>query len=181
MKTTYIFLANGFEETEFIATIDLLRRAEINVTSVSISNQKEVIGAHNIIILADKLFTEIDFSNAEMLILPGGMPGTNNLNSFKPLLNLLNNHYSENKPIAAICAAPLVFGQLDFLENQKACCYPGFEQELKGADVVFDKAVTSGNIITGRSAGGIFEFALQIITKLKGNAVAKQIAEQIIY
>ena len=178
---TYVFLANGFEETEYIATIDLLRRAEVDTTSVSITDQKEVTGAHNIVILADKLFSVIDFSDAEMLILPGGMPGTNNLNSFRPLLSLLKKHFSENKPIAAICAAPLIFGQLGFLENQKACCYPGFEQELKGAEVLFDKAVTSGNIITGRSAGGVFEFALQIITKLKGAEVSQKIAEQIIY
>lgn len=178
---TYIFLASGFEETEYIATIDLLRRAKIDVESISISEEKEVIGAHNIVILADKVFSEVDFSDAEMLILPGGMPGTNNLNNFKPLLEILKKHYSENKPIAAICAAPLIFGQLGFLENQKACCYPGFEQELKGANVLDCSAVTSGEVITGQSAGGVFDFALQIISKLRGKELAQQISEQIIY
>ena len=92
---TYIFLASGFEETEYIATIDLLRRAKIDVESISISEEKEVIGAHNIVILADKVFSEVDFSDAEMLILPGGMPGTNNLNNFKPLLEIF--HLNENR------------------------------------------------------------------------------------
>ena len=146
----YIFLATGFEETEAVTVIDIIRRAGIEITVVSISDNIYVTGAHNITLKADKMFSETDFSLGRMLILPGGMPGSTNLNEHKPLKDLIVKYDKEGKYIAAICAAPMVFGELGLLENKKATCYPGFESHLKGAILCTDYAVEDGNIITGK-------------------------------
>lgn len=181
MKTAYIFLANGFEEVEAITPIDLLRRAEIQVTTVSVSNKKEVVGAHNIPIVADTIFSETDFDNADLLLLPGGMPGTNNLNAHEGLKKLIQKHYSKNKLLAAICAAPIVLGQMSILKGKTAVCYPSFENQLKGADIQFNKVEKSENIITARGAGCVIEFALTIIETLCGKSKSEEIARSIIF
>ena len=123
----YIFLDNGFEEIEAITTIDLLRRANIALATVSVSGNEIVLGAHNIPVKADRLFADVDFADAEMLILPGG---ATNLIERKPLCELLVQHNQQDKLIAAICAAPAVLGQLGILQGKQATCYPGFEQYL---------------------------------------------------
>ena len=120
MKKVFIFLATGFEEVEAISIIDILRRGDVEVKIVSIEQNKLVEGAHNIKIMADSLFSETDFSLAEMLVLPGGMPGTTNLLNFMPLLDLLNEFNSLNKKIAAICAAPMILGELGLLKGKNA-------------------------------------------------------------
>ena len=177
----FVFLANGFEEIEAITPIDMLRRAGIDVTTVSISENKEVVGAHNIPIIADTIFAETDFSKADLLLLPGGMPGTNNLNACEELKILIKKHTLESKLIAAICAAPIILGQMSLLEGEKAVCYPSFENQLKGADVQFNKVEISENIITARGAGCAIEFALTIIETLCGKSKSEEIAQSIIF
>ena len=177
----FVFLANGFEEVEAITPIDLLRRADIDVTTVSISENKEVIGAHNVSFIADVLINEADFSDIDLLLLPGGMPGTTNLNACEELKRLIKKHVLESKLIAAICAAPIILGQMSLLEGEKAVCYPSFENQLLGADVQYNKVQKSNNIITARGAGCAIEFSLAIIEALCGKSKSDEIAKSIIF
>lgn len=177
----FVFLADGFEEIEAIVPIDIFRRAEIDVATVSISDIKEVNGAHGIKILADKLFSETDFSTNDLLYLPGGMPGATNLDAHEGLKALLMVQATEKKPIAAICAAPLVLGKLNLLQGHEAICYPGFEANLLGAKLSENKIVTSGLISTAKGAGVALEFALKIVADLKGKAVSDKLANAICY
>jgi 4-methyl-5(b-hydroxyethyl)-thiazole monophosphate biosynthesis len=167
----YIFLDNGFEEIEAITTIDLLRRANIALTTVSVSGNEIVLGAHNIPVKADRLFADVDFADAEMLILPGG---ATNLIERKPLCELLVQHNQQDKLIAAICAAPAVLGQLGILQGKQATCYPGFEQYL-GESHVGGLVVESHNIVTAKGPGLSSDFAFCIIEKLVGSEVADQV------
>lgn len=167
----YIFLDNGFEEIEAITTIDLLRRADIMVTTVSVTGIETVLGAHNIAVKADALFQAVDFSDAEMLILPGG---ATRLGEHNDLCELLLQHNAENKMIAAICAAPSVLGQLGILHGKQATCYPGFESDL-GESFIGGLVVESKNIITAKGPGLSSDFAFCIIEKLKGSDIADQV------
>ena len=168
MKKVALFLANGFEEIEALATMDILRRAQIAVETISISDEKTVTGAHNIPVIADKIFQEADFSEVEVLVLPGGMPGAKNLNEHEELKKLITKFNGEGKQIAAICAAPIVLGGLDLLRDKRATCYPGFEPELTGAQVVSENVVVDGNITTGRGPGLAFDFALRLVEQIAG-------------
>jgi 4-methyl-5(b-hydroxyethyl)-thiazole monophosphate biosynthesis len=167
----YIFLDNGFEEIEAITTIDLLRRANIALTMVSMSGDSIVKGAHDIPVQADKLFAQVDFTDAEMLILPGG---ATNLIEHKCLCDLLVKHNLEGKQLAAICAAPAVLGQLGILENKQATCYPGFEHYL-GESHVGGLVVESHNVITAKGPGLSSDFAFCIIEKIVGSEVADHV------
>jgi 4-methyl-5(b-hydroxyethyl)-thiazole monophosphate biosynthesis len=167
----YIFLDNGFEEIEAITTIDLLRRANIALTTVSVTGVEMVLGAHNISVKADKLFQDVDFVDAEMLILPGG---ATNLIERKPLCELLLKHNEQDQPIAAICAAPAVLGQLGILQGKQATCYPGFEHHL-GESHVGGLVVESKNVITAKGPGLSSDFAFCIIERLAGSEMADQV------
>ena len=175
----FVFLAEGFEEIEAIVPIDIFRRAEIETVTVSISNEKVVRGAHNISVLADKLFDETYFSGMDLLFLPGGMPGTSNLDAHKGLKKLIQNQFDNNKNIAAICAAPSILGKMNLLNEKEAICYPGFEDKLYGAKLSNDKVVKSGNITTAKGAGVALQFALKLVEALKGREAADKIAEAI--
>ncbi len=164
----YIFLDNGFEEIEAITTIDLLRRANIPLTTVSVTGSELVTGAHNIAVQADALIEKTDFADAEMLILPGG---ATRLGDSKPLCDLLLKHNAEDKLIAAICAAPSVLGTLGILEGKQATCYPGFEEYL-GESYIGGLVVESKNIITAKGPGLSADFAFCIIEKLVGAEIA---------
>ncbi|MBP3586935.1 MAG: DJ-1/PfpI family protein [Paludibacteraceae bacterium] len=167
----YLFLDNGFEEIEAITTIDLLRRAQIEVTTVSVTGRQMVMGAHNIAVAADGLIENIDFSDAQMLILPGG---ATKLDQCAALTELLIEHNNQNKLIAAICAAPSVLGKLGILENKQATCYPGFEEYL-GESYVGGLVVESKNIITAKGPGLSSDFAFCLIEKLAGTEMADQV------
>ena len=175
----FVFLADGFEEIEAIAPIDIFRRANIDVTTISISDQKLVTGAHNISVLADKLFSETDFSENDLLYLPGGMPGTKNLDNHEGLKKLLQNQANKNKNIAAICAAPSILGKMGLLNGKEAICYPGFENQLTGAILSKEKLVKSTFISTAKGAGVALQFALKLVEDLKGKQTADKIAESI--
>ena len=167
----YLFLDNGFEEIEAITTIDLLRRANIALTTVSITGKPMVLGAHNIAVEADGLFENVDFDDAEMLILPGGQT---HLDKHNGLCELLLHHNEQGKTIAAICAAPSVLGKLGILKGKQATCYPGYENFL-GESYVGGLVVESKNIITAKGPGLAADFAFCIIEKLKGSDIADQV------
>jgi DJ-1 family protein len=171
-----LFLAEGFEEIEAISTVDILRRGGVRVETVSITKEKEVKGAHHIPVVADCLLEEINTETADMLILPGGLPGSTNLNAHEGLKKSLTAHYNNGKYIAAICAAPLVFGELGLLQGKKAVCYPGIEPQLIGATIVDTPVVQDGNIITGKGPGLAFHFGLKLIALLKGQDKADEVA-----
>lgn len=181
MGKVAIFLADGFEEIEGLTVVDLLRRAEIEIEMVSISDSDMVTGAHNIKVKADKTFQEVEFQTIDMIILPGGMPGTKNLLKFEPLNEKIKEFYKKGNMLAAICAAPMILGANGILVGKKATCYPGFEQELKGAEVVPESVVIDGNIITSRGLGTAIEFAGVMIEHLKDKKLADNIKESIIY
>lgn len=181
MSRVYVFLADGFEEIEGLTVVDLLRRAQIETKMVSVMDRKTVRGSHGIEIGADGLFEDYDYEDAEILVLPGGMPGTKNLGEHEKLCGLLKEHYHQGKTLAAICAAPSVFGKLGFLQGRKATCYPGVEEELKGAQVCPEKVVTDGTVVTAKGMGAAIEFGLKLIELIKGEEISKKISEGIIY
>ena len=181
MSKVYVFLAEGFEEIEGLTVVDLLRRAKIETEMVSVMEGKQIKGSHGIKVTADSMFEDVDFSDADLLVLPGGMPGTLNLGNHEGLCELLKKHYGENKMIAAICAAPSVFGQLGFMNGRIATCYPGFESKLEGAIVCAAKVAVDENVITGKGMGAAIDFSLKLIELLVNKETADEISHGIIY
>jgi 4-methyl-5(b-hydroxyethyl)-thiazole monophosphate biosynthesis len=177
----YIFLAEGFEEIEAVTAIDTLRRAEVDIKAVSISENLEVKGSRDVILKADILFDENQLEDGDMLILPGGMPGTKNLEKDSRLAELLKKYAKKNKYIAAICAAPMVLGKLGLLSDKEAACYPGFEPYLEGAKVKNDKVVVDGNFITSRGPGVALDFSLKLVEILKGKDLSDKLRGDMIY
>lgn len=181
MKQVCVFLADGFEEIEGLTVVDLLRRAEIKVTTVSVTGDYTIHGAHGIDVQADELFENMNYEKQDMLVLPGGMPGTLNLGAHKGLEVLLRKFYDREKYIAAICAAPSVFGKYGFLNGKKATSYPGYEKMLEGAELVEDAVAVSDFVITSRGMGTAIPFSLTLIELLKGIEKAEEIRRSIIY
>ena len=173
MKTVYLFLATGFEEIEALTIVDMLRRAEIDITTVSISRNLQVEGAHGITVTADCTWVELSTEDADWLILPGGMPGTKYLGEHQPLTGLLTEYYAKGGKVAAICAAPSVFAKLGFLKNRKATSYPSFMDQLDGAETCEDPVVVDGNVTTSRGLGTAVPFALSLIAQLVGEEKAQ--------
>ncbi len=180
MNNILLFLAPGFEEIEAVATLDILRRAGLNVTSVSITGERKVTGAHGISIEADGLYSDINLADASMLVLPGGMPGTKNLNAHEGLKSAIMLHAKAGNPLAAICAAPMILGQLGILEGKEATCYPGNEIHLKGAILSEYLLVQDGNIITASGPGVAAEFALQIVEHFLGEERMEEISKALL-
>lgn len=179
-KKIAVHLAEGFEEIEAVSIIDVLRRANIETLVVSVTGKKAVTGSHHIQITADVLFEEVDFSTIDMIVLPGGLPGANNLKNHEGLGKQILNFHKKGKPLGAICAAPLVFGNLGILKNQKATCFPGFENQLLGAEFTGADVETSGKIVTGKGAGVAIKFALKIVETLKGKTLAVELGKKMI-
>ena len=177
----YVFLAHGFEEIEGLTVVDLLRRADIQVKTVSIMEERLVYGAHGIGAEADILFKEADFKRCGMLVFPGGMPGTTNLCNHKELIEEVKQFYDAGKPIAAICAAPMVMAKAGLFDGHEATIYPGMEAELTGAVPAAGSVVKSGQLITSKGPGTAMEFALALIEELKGAEKAKEIQCELIY
>lgn len=176
----YLFMADGFEEVEGLTVVDLVRRAGIELKTVSIMGKIEVTGAHGIEVKADCLFEDMK-EPAEMLILPGGVPGTPNLKAHKGLQQLICKSAEQGIYLAAICAAPTVYGELGLLKGKKATCYPGLENGLLGAEVVYDNVAADGNFITSRGVGTAIDFSLKLVELLKNKAEADKIAKAIVY
>lgn len=166
MKTIFVFLTTGFEEIEAMATVDVLRRAELDVKTVSLTGNKTVVASHGVPIVADLLFEETDFSKAEMLVLPGGTPKYNDHEGMKKEVHAFAN---KGEKVAAICASPMVLGGLGLLNGKNVTCYPGFEQYLAGANLQTSEAVVvDGNITTGRGPGLTIDFALKLVELVAG-------------
>ncbi len=170
-----IFLAEGFEEIEAITVIDVLRRAKVDIKVVSVSDKLAVAGAHKITVIADALYEEIDFADIDMLILPGGMPGTTNLTSHQRLIQSITQHAKDDKWVCAICAAPSILGKLGILRGKSAVCYPGFEDSLQGAEVKYDSVIHDGKVVTARGPGVSIQFALKLVEILKGPELSEKI------
>ncbi len=177
MNTSFLFLAEGFEEIEAVATVDILRRAGIPVKTVSITQSLQVKGAHGITVSADLLFDNTLFDNPEWLILPGGLPGAEYLYDFAPLQGLLERQAANGGKIAAICASPaVVLGQLGLLKGKKATCYPGFEDKMIGAIHIAQPVVVDGNFITADGPADTMLFALHIVQYTIGEQEAIKVA-----
>lgn len=178
MKKALVFLTTGFEEIEALATVDILRRGDVDVQTVSLEDSTTVVSSHKIPVIADKLFSEINFADIDMLILPGGTP---RYNEHKNLKQELLSFYQSGKEVAAICASPMVLGGLGILKGKKATCYPGFEQYLEGATLETEKSViVQGNVTTGRGPGLTFDFALQLLEKLEGKTKREEVAKALL-
>lgn len=175
----YCFLADGFEEVEALATVDVLRRAGVEVQTVSVNGRKVVTGSHNISVTADITADEIaiDTSDVSGAVYPGGMPGAETLSTGECTVPVEVARYCVENGllVGAICAAPIVLGRIGLLENKNATCYPGFENELVGALYTGKRVTVDNNIITGRGPGCSIDFALALVTYLKGEAVAQNI------
>lgn len=178
MKRAFIFLANGFEEIEALATVDVLRRAGIETIIVSISDSLQVTGAHGVEVTANTVFTDNDYSANDWLIMPGGMPGASNLAIYAPLTTLIKNHHAKDGNIAAICASPaVVLSPLGILEGKEATCYPGFENGMNCCKVGFKPVIVDGNVITANGPGNTIAFALAIVANALCEEKAREVAE----
>ena len=170
----YMFLADGFEETEAIAALDVLRRGKLDVKTVGVTGEYAT-SSHGVTVKADLALTEVDLENIQGAILPGGMPGTLNLENSEDVIACVKHCYTSGKIVAAICAAPSILGHLGMLENRKATCFPGFEEYLEGAEVLSDGVVTDGNVITAKGAGVAWEFGAAINAKITGETKSDDI------
>ena len=178
MKKVYVFLAEGFEEMEAVTPIDLLRRAGVDAKLVSVTGNRAVTGAHGVTYLADLLFEEIE-EDADMLVLPGGLPGTTNLQAHEGLTKLLLKQHEAHKWVAAICAAPMVLGALGIVKDRHATIYPGIEDKLIGAAPLTDEVVVDGNVITSRAPGTAIPFAIALAQLLTDEKTAASLTEDL--
>ena len=178
MAKVYVFLADGFEDVEALIPIDVLRRGGVDVITVSTTEDLIVESAHGVGIRADMMFTACDFSDADLLMLPGGMPGATNLFDHEGVCQALKLQAAAGKKIAAICASPaVVLAQLGLLDGKRATCYPGFEQMFKAADYTGELVTVDGLITTGEGPAAAFPYAYTILADLTDQATADQIAE----
>lgn len=171
----YLHLANGFEEIEAVTVADILRRGGVSIQTVSMEPQLEVAGGHNITVKADLLFEEADYESCEMMVFPGGMPGTTNLLNHRELMETMVRFAISGKPVAAICAAPMLFGQTGLAAGKRATIFPGMEEKLTGALVSSDRVVIDGNMITSKGPGTAMEFALALVGILKGEKTQEKL------
>lgn len=181
MKKIAVFFAEGYEEIEALTVVDLCRRAGIDTKMVSVTENLIVTGAHQIPVMMDEKLDSLSFDELDMIVLPGGMPGTKNLEKVPALMDQVKTFAKNGKFVAAICAAPSILGHLGVLEGKRACCYPGFEAELTGAEVTYRTCETDGNVITARGMGCAIEFASAIIDQMCTIGKGEEIEAQIIY
>ncbi|MCI7789958.1 MAG: DJ-1/PfpI family protein [Lachnospiraceae bacterium] len=181
MKKVGVFFGTGYEEIEALTVVDLLRRAGIEVQCISIDNRKQVMGSHKINVEMDAGIGDVDFESLDMIVCPGGMPGTRNLEACDVLIEQIRSFYEKGKLIGAICAAPSIFGHMGLLKGRKACIFPGMEEELVGAEVVYDDVVQSEHVITSRGMGTAIAFGLEIISNLIDKETAQNLGRKIVY
>lgn len=178
MNKVYIFLADGFETVEAMAPVDVMRRAGLQVVTVSIMGRKEVVSAQDVTVMADEVYENASFGDADALVLPGGGVGTDNLSAHGPLRALLVDACSHGTLVAAICAAPMVFGRIGILDGKKATCYPGCEGDLFGAEYTAVAVEKDGNIITACGPGASFAFGFAIVEHFCGVQVVETLRSQ---
>lgn len=181
MNDICVFFGEGYEEIEALTVVDILRRASIPVKMVSITQEREATGSHQVTVKMDCLLSEVDFDKVEMIVLPGGMPGTKNLEACEVLMEQVDAFVKAGRPVSAICAAPSILGHRGHLRGREACSFPSFEDHLEGAEVLREPSVVSGNITTGRGMGAAIPFALEIVRYLQGEEAAEAIRSGIVY
>ena len=181
MAKVAAFLAEGFEEVEALTVIDLLRRGNVDVTTVSIMGDKLVKGGHDIPVKADALFEDLNYDGFDMLFLPGGGLGTQNLKAHKELAKVILDFDRKGKKLAAICAAPTVYGELGILKGKNATCYPGCESGLLGANYITDSVVEDSHFITSRGVGTAIDMGLKLVSVFKGEEASKALGKAIVY
>ena len=181
MKAICFFLAEGFEEVEALLPLDILRRGGLDVRTVSVTGDRIVKGAHQVPVVADLLFEDLAADEVEMIVLPGGMPGAVNLDAHAGLDALARSAAAAGQPMAAICAAPLVYGKRGLLNGNKATCYPGFESYLEGADCTGRMVETDGNFVTGKGPGAAAEFGFTLLQRLAGADKAAEVKQGMLW
>ena len=177
----HVFIADGFEDIEAIAPIDILRRCRLEVCTVSISDNLSVTSAHGNTIICNRLLRDTDLTDSEALLLPGGWPGAKNLLECEALRQPVIDHCQRGSLTCAICAGPIVLGENGLLQGRRATCYPGFEKQLHGATLMTDLVVEDDNIITGRGPGAAMEFGYTIAARFAGNEFVNRLKEGMIY
>lgn len=175
----YVFLADGFEEVEALTPIDMLRRVGVEVVTAGIG-KIDIIGAHDITVKADILASDVALEAAEMIVLPGGWPGTPNLQANADVQKAIDTMVISGGYIAAICAAPMILGEKGLLKGRKATCFSGFEDKLIGADVTGEPVCVDGNVITARSAGVALDFAFELVRVLKDEQTVSSLKEKLL-
>lgn len=181
MSKVGVFFATGFEEIEALTVVDLLRRAGIETSCISIENKEIATGSHQISVMMNEKLEDVDFDSLDMIVCPGGLPGTTNLEACEALTTQIRRFYETDKLIAAICAAPSIFGHMGILEGKKACIYPGMEKELYGAEVCYDEVVRVDNVITSRGMGTAIPFGLKLVEAFLGETAAKELGQKIVF
>lgn len=181
MKKFYVFLAKGFEEVEALGVVDVMRRAALPVVTVSVTGQQVVTGCHRVAVVADALFEQTDFSDAALLFLPGGLPGATNLADHEGLRQVILRHHESGMPLAAICAAPLVYGRLGLLRGRRATCYPGFEPELDGATCAGELVTADDLFLLGKGPGAALKLGFAIVERFVGKDKAAEICGGMLY
>ncbi len=181
MKKAVMLFAEGYEEVEALMTADILIRGGVELKLVSITESMQVTGSHGITVSMDSTLEQISLEEQDAIILPGGMPGTKKLGDSERVTKALNHMNEEGKIVAAICAAPSVLGACGILEGRKATCYPGFEDQLTGADFVDEMAVVDGNVVTSRGLGTSMEFGFTLLQQLVSKEKAEEIRQQIVF
>ena len=181
MSKVFIFFADGLEEIEGLTVVDMMRRAGIDISIVSMNDTLKVTGSHKIVMEADVLLKDVDENGADMYVLPGGLPGTTHLANSQTLARMLTNAAAGGKYVAAICAAPSVLGGLGLLQGKNATSYPGFEDKLTGAHCQTDNVVVDGNVITSRGMGTAIDFSAALIALLKDEKTAADLKKSIMF
>lgn len=181
MSKTAIFFATGYEEIEALTVVDILRRAGEEIVMVSVTDERRVTGSHGIEVTMDQTLSEVSFDETDVIVLPGGMPGTKNLEACEALMEQVDAFVKAGRTVAAICAAPSILGHRGHLKGKKACSFPDMESHLEGADVSREPAVIDGNIVTGRGMGVAIPFGLAVLEKLQGKEAAEEMAAKILY
>ncbi len=181
MSKIGIFFSKGYEEIEALTVVDLVRRVGIEIDMISVDGTPEVEGSHGIVVKMDKVLPEVDFDSLDMIVLPGGLPGTHGLENCEVLMAQLDAFYAAGKYVAAICAAPSIFGHRGYLKGRKATSFPSFESHLDGAEVTGGAAEADGHVITGRGMGCSIPFALKIVEQFLGKEEADALAAKIVY
>lgn len=172
-----VLLADGFEEIEAITIVDILRRAQIDTTTI-FTGTNPVKGSHNIEVIADRFIGDVEPSEFTFIAIPGGMPGSKNLKEDDRVISLIKNIYSSGGYISAICAAPIVLGKAGILKGKKSTCYPGFEGELHGAEYISEPVIADGRVITGKGAGCAIPFSLKLVEIISGKDAVKELKER---
>ncbi len=181
MNRIAIFFAKGYEEIEALAVVDICRRCGLTIDMVSVTEELTVEGAHGIVVNMDKTFSQVDFAQYDMIVLPGGGEGTRNLEAHEALMAQVDAFYEAGKYIGAICAAPSIFGHKGILKGRKACSYPSFESHLEGAEVTAGPVEVDGNVVTSRGMGTSIPFGLAIAGLFCGQEKAEEMAKTIIW